>query len=167
MGLLDKLLGRSAQPAQASLTVEVIQVHAGDVLSVVGESYRQDALRRIKPTDPAPFLDELTGHAREVAERDSNGRWFRAALFREPDNEYDENAIAVHADGVGHVGYLSRDDAIDYLPVFDALAARNVKVASCPAFLIGGEPGKPSYGVMLCLSSPDRVIRNLDESPAT
>jgi hypothetical protein len=37
--------------------------------------------------------------------------------------------------------------------------------ASCPAFLIGGEPDKPSYGVMLCLSSPDKVVSDLAETP--
>jgi hypothetical protein len=83
-------------------------------------------------------------------------------LFCEPNNEYDGNAIAVHADGVGHLGYLSRDDAIDYQPVFAALGQRGYTVAVCPAFLIGGEPDKPSYGVLLCLSSPDRVIEDLE-----
>jgi hypothetical protein len=38
-------------------------------------------------------------------------------------------------------------------------------VATCPAFVIGGETGKPSYGAMLCLSTPARILRDLEESP--
>jgi hypothetical protein len=94
-----------------------------------------------------------------VAERETNGRWFRAVLARELYNEHDENAV--HADGVEHVGYLSSDDAISYQGVFEALATHGISVASCPAFLIGGEPSKPSYRVMLCLSSPERIVRDL------
>jgi hypothetical protein len=30
-------------------------------------------------------------------------------LLSEPGNEHDTNAIAVHADGIGLLGYLSRD----------------------------------------------------------
>ena len=71
-----------------------------------------------------------------------------ANKFKDEANPYDENAIAVHAHGVGQVGYLSRDDAFDYLDVFDALETHGVSVASCPAFLIGGEPGKPFHGVL-------------------
>jgi hypothetical protein len=140
-------------------------VHAEGLVEVVGESYRQDVLRRIAVTGAAPFLDDLSGHARRIAQKEANsGRWFRAALLRELNNPVDSNAIAVYADGVGRVGYLSRTDAIKYLPIFDALKRHGCDTASCPAFLIGGEPGKPSLGVMLCLSRPDRIVRDLDES---
>ena len=90
----------------------------------------------------------------------------RAALFCERDNAHDQKAIAVHAVDVAHVGYLSRKDAVNYQPVFTALEAQGSAVAACPAFLIGGYPGKPSIGVMLCLSDPARIIRELDEAPA-
>jgi len=161
MGLLDRLRGRTGSPTSPSTSVKAVAVHASDLVEVVGESDRQDALRRITSTGSSSFLADLSGYARKVAERDPNGRWFRAVLFREPHNEYDENAIAVHADGVGQVGYLSRDDAISYRGVFEALATHGISVASCPAFLIGGEAGKPSYGVILCLSSPERIVRDL------
>jgi hypothetical protein len=162
MGLLDRLRGRTT-PRQTT----AITVHAGDLVEVVGESYRQGALQRVAAitTDGVPFLDELSGRPRKIAEEEDR-RWFRAVLFCELGNEHDPNAIAVHADGVGHIGYLSRDDAVDYQPVFAALAGRGYCVASCPAFLIGGEPGKPTYGALLCLSSPDRVIQDLQETLA-
>ena len=69
---------------------------------------------------------------------------FRAALMLEPNNPVDANAIAVYADGVGLVGYLNRDDAIDCAPIFPEVHKHGCNVGSCPAFLIGGEPGKPS-----------------------
>ena len=160
MGFLAQLFGRT--PARS---LNATTVHASQLVGIVGESHRQDTLRRISGTGCGPYLAELSGHALKVAEKeaDSNERWFRAALFCERANEYDENAIAVHADGVGHLGYLSAEDAMDYQPVFTALEALGSSVAACPAFLIGGVPGKPSYGVMLCLSSPDRIIRDLTD----
>jgi hypothetical protein len=140
-------------------------VHASGLLEVVGESYRQDTLRRVaaRATGPEPFLADLSGRARKIAETEPQRRWFRVALIREEDSKHDRNAIAAYADGVGLIGYLSRDDAVDYQPIFATLSARGCSVASCPAFLIGGEPGKPSYGVMLCLSNPDTIVRDLDE----
>ncbi|HSI97048.1 MAG TPA: hypothetical protein VK926_01695 [Gaiellaceae bacterium] len=85
-------------------------------------------------------------------------------LVCESDNPVERNAIAVYADGVGHIGYLNRDDAIDYEPVFAALRKRGVTAGSCPAVLIGGEVDKPMLGVLLCLSSPTRIVQDLDES---
>jgi len=164
MGLLSRLRRRPA-----SHTAEVIALHAGDIVEVVGESYRQDVLRRLaaRTTNSSPSLDELSGYARKRAESDHELRWFRAALIREPNNPKDKNAVAVHADGLGLVGYLDRDAAIEYRPVFQALEARGYKVAGCPAFLIGGEIDKPSFGVLLCLSSPERIVRDLEETMST
>jgi hypothetical protein len=159
MRLGNKLRGRNGSAVPRS--VEAFSVHASDLVEIVGESHQQAALRRIKPTGSTPFLEDLSGYARKVAERETNGRWFRAVLVRESDDEHDENAIAVHADGVGHIGYLSKYGAISYQGVFKALATHGISVASCPAFLLGGEPSKPSYRVMLCLSSPERIVRDL------
>lgn len=162
MGLLSRLIGRPQSRTAAAMTV-----HAGALLPVVGESHRQDVLRRLseRTTLSTEFLEDLSGRARKLADEKADGRWFRAALIREPSNEWDSNAIGVWADGVGMVGYLERDDAIDYQPIFDALERHGCNVASCPAFLIGGEPGKPSYGVMLCLSSPELICSELAETP--
>lgn len=163
MGLLDRLFGRGTK----SRTETAMAVHASQLVKVVGESHRQDVLRKLagRTSGSEPFLDDLSGRARKVADEKADGRWFRAALIHEKNNEYDPNATSVWADGVGLVGYLSRDDAVDYQPVFEALDSHGCSVASCPAFLIGGEPGKPSYGVMLCLSSPDRICSELAETP--
>ena len=163
-GLLERLLGRPQSKNAAAMTV-----HASQIFSIVGESHCQEILRQLatRTTGCEPFLEELSGRAREVAEEKVGGRWFRAVLMREPSNEFDPNAIGVWADGVGRVGYLSRDDAIDYAPIFDALERHGCAAASCPAFLIGGEPDKPSYGVMLCLSSAELICDELAATPQT
>lgn len=160
MGLISKL--RRGRPP--SYRAEAIALHASGMVGVVGESHRQEVLQRLAPhtTDCTPYIDELGGYPLRKARKDTRLRWFRAALVREPENKHDRNAIAVYADTVGRVGYLSRDDAIDYQPVFEAVLRRGSTVAACPAYLIGGERGKPSYGVVLCLSSPERVIADLE-----
>ena len=45
-----------------------------------------------------------------------------------------------------------------------ALRERGVAAGSCPAVLIGGEADRPTLGVMICLSSPTRILQDLDES---
>jgi hypothetical protein len=164
VSFLDRLLGR--RRAETSYSASAITLHAGQLVEVVGESHRQAALDAVaaRCTDCAPYLSDLAGRARKIAETEPDRRWFRAVLVCEPHNVADENAIAVYADGVGLIGYLNRDDAIDYQPVFDALRDRDVAAGSVPAMLIGGEPGKPSYGVLLCLSSPSKIVLDLDET---
>jgi hypothetical protein len=102
--------------AKKTVKVEAKFVPAGDHVPIVGESYRQDALRQLAAhtTDCTPFLDGLSDHALAQAEKERGGRWFRAALLREPGNEHDPNAIAVYAASGGQIGYLSREDALKY-----------------------------------------------------
>jgi hypothetical protein len=137
-----------------------VALHAGRTLHVVGESYRQDALASVarSATNVEPYLAELKGGARRAAGNPSR-LWFRAVLFREPDNPHDPNAIAVHADGKGLIGYLDRQSAIDYRPVFDELARRGEKYAGCPAYLTGG--ADMTWGAVLCISSPEAVLGDL------
>jgi HIRAN domain len=163
MGFVKRLRGGSGERSQA---LDALALHAGGMLSVVGESRRQDALARVarNATGPEPYLAELKGRARGAA-REEGRLWFRAALLREPDNPYDENAIAVHATGVGLIGYLDRETALDYAPVFEELAQQGCSVGACPAMLIGGGEGK-SWGAVLCLSSPDAVIGDLRSPPS-
>jgi hypothetical protein len=161
MGLLSRFSHRIV-----SRKADAMMLHAGDLVGVVSKSYRQDALQRVAAvaTDSGPFLENLTGAALETAKEDHERRWFRAVLMRERDKRHDPNAVAVFADGDGLIGYFSRGDAIDYWPVFDALKGRRLAFAACPAFLIGGAQGKP-YSVMLCLSSPERVVAALADEP--
>src|SRR5687768_9539001 len=99
MDLLGRLFGRQASSRRAA----AMTIHAGGLVEVVGESHRQDVLKRLASTTVggAAFVDDLSGRARKVAEEKRDGRWFRAALIHEKANEYDHNAISVWADGVG------------------------------------------------------------------
>src|SRR5262249_40668533 len=98
VGVLRRLFrGRSNEPNIRSLNA--CMVHAGGLLAVVGESYRQDALGALAghTTDASPFSDDLVDYAAEVAADEPDRRWFMAVLMREPRNEHDPLAIAVHA----------------------------------------------------------------------
>jgi hypothetical protein len=145
-----------------------LTLDACEIVEIVGESYRQDILRTVAAhaSDSSRFLDDLTGYARKRAESVPGRRWFQAALIREPDNPADRNAIAVHASGFGRIGYLSREDAVAYAHVFDELGRQGCSIGACPAFLIGGEPSKPHFGALLCLSPPDAVVSELRRSPS-
>jgi HIRAN domain len=96
-------------------------------VAVVGESHYQEALRAAKATQP--LVDEPV---------------VRASLVPEPTNPYDANAVAVHIEPFGTVGYLRRELAKTY-----SQALQQVGSAHCPAKLYGGTPDKPSIGVVL------------------
>lgn len=147
------------------MSIDATKLHAAGTVQIVGESYRQDTLARVaaSATDETPYEADLKGAARGLM-RNHKRRWFQAALFREPGNPHDPNAIAVHAAGFGLVGYLDRQAAIDYRPVFEELERQGVKIGACPGALTGGGNGA-SWGVILALSSPEAVIGDLRANP--
>lgn len=103
--------------------------HHGFV-EVVGESHYQETLQQLS------LLFETIG-------RDE--RNFTVKLVPEPSNPHDANAVAVVTEGDAKVGYLARDVAKSYQK---HLLKQRAPVL-CPARLTGGEPGKPSIGVVL------------------
>jgi HIRAN domain len=159
MQFLDRLLGKRERVTRVK--TEALTLHAAGTVHVVGESYRQATLEQVAlfaTTTAEPYLADLEGNARALA-RKNEKRWFQAVLLREFDNPHDKNAVAVHAAGHGLVGYLDRQTAIDYAPVFDELARQGVKAGACPAKLTGGDD--VSWGVILALSSPEAVVADL------
>jgi hypothetical protein len=122
----------------------------GDV-SVVGESFCVDAIAAV-----------FNAHAAG----EPNAR-VTVALYREPQNPHDGNAVAVYADGQ-RIGYLSRGDAARYAPVLDYLWARRHRVATCPAKIVDGNavdrPKKNKntpdcrYGVFLKLGAAESLL---------
>ena len=111
--------------------------------AIVGESNYQPMLRRVA----------------------KQGRNFRALLIPEPNNPYDPNAIAVWAEGGGPIGYLSRENALEYREVFAFLTERQ-HVGVCRAKLIGGTPGKRTYGVLIDLRETESLLTDLRDSLA-
>ena len=117
-------------------------------LDVVGESHYQGTLERIaggRTIDGARNRDHI------------------AALIPDPANAYDRNAVRVvvvptqRGQAWGHVGHLSREDAVAYRPLIDA-AASVAHVVGCRASLSGGwDRGggdRGSIGVILALGTP-------------
>lgn len=98
-------------------------------LGIVGESYRQDALKR------------LSAGRREQGDEVR----FRAELRLEPENVDDPDAVAVHVVGGALIGYVPRDEAAE----FNAVLRRQPAPVVCEAFLVGGTPGKPFIGAVL------------------
>ena len=113
-------------------------------LGVVGESHRQAALQA------------LAGSRLERGETVT----FTAALIPEPTNPVDANAIMVRIQGGAQVGYLQRDDAVRYRPVFAELAAQQL-TGVARGKLIGGLPDKPSIGALLDVTEPVVLLRAL------
>lgn len=95
--MLRRLFGGKA----AEKTIPAIDVSTGDFRqAIVGEANYQDELRLI------------------AAGRTERGERveFRVVLIPELKNKYDSNAVAIHAENRGVIGYLSREDAADYQP---------------------------------------------------
>jgi NAD-dependent DNA ligase len=120
----------------------------GAHLDIVGESRFQENLRHFGGPGT------VDGVTKESA---------RALVMPEPDNEHDENAIVVYLSDEQNralkAGYLSRDDAIAYRPVFRAIAPRAIVT---DARLKGGwdrGAGDQGFiGVALKLGSPREVL---------
>jgi len=131
---------------QTSVSLSLLELPGDGFLAVVGESHCQDALRATSEVCNETFEDRPS---------------FTAALVPEPDNPYDSNAIAVWGPR-GRLGYLSRDDALDYREVFEEIRRRGEDGGACGAHLTGGDAGK-SFGVVLRLADADECLTELVE----
>ena len=140
MRLLDRLQSKQAT------TVKAFELPEDSYRAVHGESHYQ------------PALHETAKHATE----EDGTRVFQAILVAEPDNEFDSNAIAVYSEA-GKLGYIPRDDAPDYRPVFEEIARQGCQAGVCTGRLVGGTPGKPSFGVVLRLSDPLSCLEELEK----
>jgi len=133
MGILDRVLGRSApehrftpaSPAPAAV------LDGYQTLEVVGESHYQDALWHL-----------AGGRCSERVRCD-----VRAVLAHEPANLHDSNAIEVTIDG-HRVGYLSREDAIVYLPGLQRLTQEHGGPIALQGQIVGGGERLDGIGML-------------------
>lgn len=131
----------------SSVELSVVELCADGYCAVVGESHYQDALRATS----------------RVAQIGAEGRRvFTAVLVPEPENPYDANAVAIYSTQ-GKIGHLSRDDALAYRDVLAEVTRRGHHGGSCLAYLNGGEPGKPSFGVSLQLADAHECLAELSD----
>ena len=96
--------------------------------------------------------------------------------MREPDNQYDRNAIAVLAEtprGYKKVGHLSRELAAKYVSDFKAVRKAGYAGGVCDAVIVGGfsdpasDGGVASLGIWLHLGEPGAVVPREGEDPRT
>jgi hypothetical protein len=93
--MLRRLFGGKSQEK----TIPAVDMSTGDYRQpIVGEAHYQDELRSI--------ADGRTEKGERVE--------FRVVLIPETKNKYDANAVAIHAENGGVIGYLSREDAAEY-----------------------------------------------------
>jgi hypothetical protein len=76
--------------------------------------------------------------------RRKGARW-TARLVREPDNQFDANAVSVWV-GEERVAYLARQEAAELASRLDDLARRGWAI-EFPVTLVGGDTNRPSIGV--------------------
>lgn len=108
-------------------------------MRVVGESHYQPALSQMR---------------RRCVPGAEGRPSMPVTLVLEPDNPYDDHAVAVMS-AAGQVGHLPRDDARRYGPTLLALQRAGYHGASCHALLNGGTRTKPTFGVTLCVAYPE------------
>jgi hypothetical protein len=123
-------------PGESSLAAfDIGSATGAHNFNIVGESHYQGRLRNIC----------------------TSGRSFTAMLMLEPTNAVDPNAIRVVQEGADTIGYLSKEDAVYYAPVFELLA-QHKRVGTCRAKLTGGTVEKRSFGVLLDLRELDELL---------
>jgi hypothetical protein len=128
--LLNKLVGVTNVTAR--------RLPKGHDVEVVGESFRQGALKKAALSETETL---------------------NAIIFREPDNEFDRNAVKVGVVVGGafeHAGYLPREAAKAFNPVLREFEAAGFRMLACEARLVGGGKGK-SFGVWLNIASKRQV----------
>lgn len=138
MGFLDRLRGGSKDT-----TLRAIELPDGETVAIVGEASYQPA----------------------IAKACGSTRWedvhcdITAAVVPEPGNQYDANAVAIFIGGE-KVGYLSRGDALDYQPAFNALRAAGYDAGVCRGCIAGRGPGSETknLGVFLYLAEPQTLL---------
>jgi hypothetical protein len=130
----------------------IVALPDGGRLKVVGESFRQPALKKITH---GVQLAQVTGDNWDESVA------MPVTLRPEPTNPYDSDAVRVEINGE-HVGYLSSDDAPDYQPLLLHLEQQG-KLASCPGRLMIAPSGDicvylhiaPAEEISFLLSAPD------------
>jgi predicted Zn-ribbon and HTH transcriptional regulator len=149
MGFLDRVLNRTPRSdgpgSQAEPVRAAVVLQGNETLEVVGESYRQDDLWHL-----------VGGFSVDRVRCDVT-----TVLVPEPENPRDPNAIKVLIDG-RHVGYLSREDAVLYLPGLLRLMASHTAPIALSGQIVGGgqrDDGLGMLGVFLDHDPADFGLR--------
>lgn len=166
MGFLDRLFGKKQTiqiviregrdeadrpevevvDARGELPPDVVLLGGQGRVQVKGEAQCQDA------------LDQICGGKCEAG----HGVKVHAILVPQPDNPYDSNAVAVYVNDL-RVGYMAKESAAEYQPVFKKLAEHNRRAAA-RAYISGGwrrsSGDEGHYGITLELSSVEVLMKS-------
>ena len=146
MGFKD-LIGSALGITRQNQTAQGLPT--GHDITVVGESFRQDALK-----------NAARANGLQDGVRPSDvGTPLQGVIFREPDNEHDPKAVKVGLVVNGqfeHVGYLPRETATVFSPILRGFEKIGITYLASEAFLIGGSKGL-SFGVVLNIASKKSV----------
>jgi len=162
VGFLRRLFGGGNQE-RASPNIQermfaiiyVREIRDDATLPVVGEAYRQANVISARPPGGEDLPPGLPAPP---------SGYFKALLIPEPSNKFDPNAISVCLWAGGSwalAGYLSRENAVAYQPLFRWLSAGNpgkdVAIA-CDAARV---PERDGVGVILHFGTPAECIAGL------
>ncbi|MHB8958483.1 MAG: hypothetical protein ACYDAN_02540 [Candidatus Limnocylindrales bacterium] len=174
MAFLRRILGSGRPSAPSGATGFVVnatwftRLRPDAALEIVGEAYRQELVLKCRPPRPGDLPEGVPMPA---------PGFFKALVMPEPTNEYDRNAITVvlwAGDTWTQCGYLSREDAVRYGPVFAYVAHRRAangepagsEAIACDAAQV---PERGGVGVVLHLGTPGELVAELatdDRTPA-
>jgi hypothetical protein len=151
---LDESGDGAEPPSFSPITLKPFDLPVDGRISVVGESYYQQALR-------------IAARGRAAGSDSASHIPVTAALIPEPENPWDKNAVRVdivQGDRSLKVGYLSSSLAEEYQHRFLDLRDRGL-FGVCPARITGGGEGR-YYGIYLHLVYPERyAVAVGDEDP--
>lgn len=165
--MFDRLLGRRGprnEPGTDRWSVasfsgrRLYDLPGGALLGITGERHHRAEVEATLKMAGVLAPEGLDKRASEVALGEHGRlRWFPVELIPTPDNPYDENAIEVRTTA-GLVGYVDRDHAADFRPVFDLLVKHGYEGAVVAGF------GRPKQNqIVLCISFADACARHLHE----
>ncbi len=118
MGLFSSKPKEPAPEGNGEAPVTATFPRGEDWVQVVGLSHHWDAVRA------------LTGNRPREEDENEREKSVKVRLVREPDNQYDPDAIAVWSDKHGHVGYVPKEIAADFGSAIDhlrVLAAKELR----------------------------------------
>ena len=156
VGFLRRLLGAGSSSHNLALTATWFdRIRDAATLQVVGEAHRQRNVASARPPGP----DELPPGLPPPP-----AGYFKALLIPEPSNQYDPNAIGVllwAGRNWSLAGYLSRENAVDYQPLFRYLSAGHPGEQIAVACDAARVPERDGLGVILHLGTPAECIVEL------
>jgi hypothetical protein len=145
-------LFRRRRPRAVELPWVKVAYDAGFPVEVRGESFHEPMLRALAEQAGA----EIDGEQLRAT--------FPVALRREPENEYDVNAVAVRSMSGEPLGHLAREVAGEY-SVALAGAQQSVQVC-CDAQAYGRPHGREwNIGIWLALPDAEELAELLAEAP--